>query len=525
MKGQISLNRNEPSSHWFAPVSIFGIALAFRLAMALQPIHVQLTKMLPDDAFYYFLSAINTLKGLGTSVDGLTPNNGWHPLWMVFNLVVFALPFRNPDVPVHILLVLGALMDSAVTFLIYYVLRRTDGHNLHNEVYFASFGALTYAVNPMPAFQSVNGLETGLAALVIAATWAYSHHLTAHHTARHAVVWGVMFGLCFLARTDTALILIWLGLFVLFCLPAERRWQVMIVGSLSAILVVLPWWIWNTVHFGGPFAQSSAAAVPWAVKTRYLISHPDASVWRLRFESLFSLTYILRGDYFGAAPLVGFLMWPLAIWGMGRLKQGGSVRFSRLWYATVLGGVSLVFVHTLVRFYPRPWYFVITAQSLALGTGIALGFIGSHRLRKGVAALLLCASLISGYATWNIGYYPWQTGQIASAEWIRQETRPDDVIGSMNSGIMGYYGNRTVINLDGVVNPEAFQAIQAGNTFEYMLETQITYLIDCDQAVFVEYGPFMGLDDDEGTLQEIAVLTDPYPGLGSWRVYRLVPSR
>ncbi len=78
---------------------IFACAALPRLLIVAQPIPTQLDKTLPDDAYYYFLTARNAAEGRGASVDGINPSNGWHPLWMLANVPIFAPTYADSGHP------------------------------------------------------------------------------------------------------------------------------------------------------------------------------------------------------------------------------------------------------------------------------------------------------------------------------------------------------------------------------------------------------------------------------------------
>ena len=44
-----------------------------------------------DDAFYYFKTASNIANGLGPTFDGENLTNGYHPLWMGVNVLIYYL--------------------------------------------------------------------------------------------------------------------------------------------------------------------------------------------------------------------------------------------------------------------------------------------------------------------------------------------------------------------------------------------------------------------------------------------------
>jgi hypothetical protein len=67
------------------------------------------------------------------------------------------------------------------------------------------------------------------------------------------------------------------------------------------------------------------------------------------------------------------------------------------------------------------------------------------------------------------------------ARWIEANTAPDERLASWNAGQLGYFTNRTVINLDGLVNDrEYFEKVfkpQRG-LMEYLREKKVRYVID-----------------------------------------------
>jgi hypothetical protein len=45
--------------------------------------------MTVDDTYYYFKTALNVSRGLGSSFDGINPTDGYHPLWLAILAVLF----------------------------------------------------------------------------------------------------------------------------------------------------------------------------------------------------------------------------------------------------------------------------------------------------------------------------------------------------------------------------------------------------------------------------------------------------
>ncbi|PJF26651.1 MAG: hypothetical protein CUN53_07040, partial [Phototrophicales bacterium] len=483
---------------------IFFAALLPRMWIVAQPIPYQLDRALPDDAYYYFLTAKNIVRSGSASVDGLHPSNGWHPLWMAVNIAVYSVKYADPDAPVRLMIGLGALCDSLAAVVLFTLIRRRLGDAP------AVIAGVFYALNTMPMLQAVNGLETGLAALcVVTAAWLTLRIVEAERVSfLLAAGWGASFGLAFLARTDTALILVPLGLYAAWHL--RRQLISIIIGGTTALVVIAPWLIINFLVFGSVLEQTSAGAVPWAARARFDAANPSASHLAHGISVLLGAPYWLRGDYLGAPPLIGFLLWIPGLIGIViGLRQPERRSLAGIGLMLVLGGIALLLVHTVIRWYPRPWYFVVMASALGIGLALFWSIVRLSAVRLAVVAIGSLGMAVGGLYAIQIGYYPWQSGhQYIAALWARDHTPPDALLASMNSGIIGYYSGRPTVNMDGVVNPAAFTAIQQRRMLNFMSELGVLYLIDSDNAVENEYAPFMGDDYPDG-LAPIAVISEP----------------
>src|SRR6185436_3599688 len=115
-----------------------------------------------DDAYYYFKVAQNISEGHGSTFDGINPTNGYHPLWMLVCIPIFALARFDLILPLRVLLlVLGGL--SAATAVLFY--------RLIGRVFAPAIGALA------ALYWSFNydilgrvyqqGLETGIAVFFV----------------------------------------------------------------------------------------------------------------------------------------------------------------------------------------------------------------------------------------------------------------------------------------------------------------------------------------------------------------------
>jgi len=126
--------------------------------------------------------------------------------------------------------------------------------------------------------------------------------------------------------------------------------------------------------------------------------------------------------------------------------------------------------------------------------------------------------IVSGQLYWNVGYYPWQREMLEASRWVSQNLTKDKKIASFNAGILSFYNSPNVINVDGVVNHQAYEAIQSQTLLSYMQTNGADYVIDADAVVSDLYARFMG-NGYPDSLQEVASFGELNAELGELRLY------
>src|SRR5512134_3659714 len=115
-----------------------------------------------DDAYYYFKVAQNISEGHGSTFDGVNVTNGYHPLWMLICVPIFALARFDLILPLRILLLVMSGLSVATGILLYRLLGRIFAPAI------GAIAALFWVFNQdvlVTLYQ--NGLESGIAALFI----------------------------------------------------------------------------------------------------------------------------------------------------------------------------------------------------------------------------------------------------------------------------------------------------------------------------------------------------------------------
>lgn len=118
-----------------------------------------------DDTFYYLVIGQNIAAAAGSTFDGLSTTNGYHPLWQLFCALLFlGFPAGSDGAVLALFAVQGFLVLVAV-WLLHSALRRFDA--------MASAVTLTlFLATPLVIGVLCNGMESALAFMLTAAVIA-----------------------------------------------------------------------------------------------------------------------------------------------------------------------------------------------------------------------------------------------------------------------------------------------------------------------------------------------------------------
>lgn len=522
--GERILGEFRSSRGRWALIGVVVLGAILRFAVCWQPVQILLMKNLPDDAYYYFVLAHNAVRLDSVSMDGVNVTNGFHPLWWLMVMPIFGWE-KLADLQVTLALTLASVLDLATIWI--------TGQLAASLTRRESLGVLAaglYAANPIVILQVTNGLETSAGMLALAVfLLVMKRWLTRAPTLRFSILAGFCGGLLFLARSDSVLFLGLVYLTVLWYWRKDPKKRMLpFAAGIITTATVLPWFIWGQLAVGS-WMQESGVAVPYASRVRLALEQ-GTGVGVFLKESASQLLYPpmwIRGDYSGLPFIVGSILWTATAAGLvWRWRPDGPEKATEnnLLLPLLGSGVLLVLVHAGLRWYPRTWYFIPVSLAFAIAFVVAFKtyLVRSPRTLFLVSVAFAVYFTVSGFIFWQIGYYPWQSEMVNASEWMGENIPADAKVASFNSGIYTYYNDFTVLNLDGVVNHQAYEAVKSRSMFAYLQQSGVDYLVDYDSAIRREYAPFMGAGFPEG-LEEAAVLGGSPDGeLGLLRIYRVI---
>lgn len=481
--------------------AIITIGFLIKLSLIFAPTDFLVGNLIPDDSFYYFKTAQHIVDGNGSTFDGVNPANGYHPLWMVLITPLFSIfgtEVGNFDA-IRASLVLSVLLDVGTILLLLAIIRRFTKDFLIqvSAVFF-------WVLNPFIVYEVLSGLETSLSLFLILSSLYILLNLREKNT-NHYIALGVAGGLMMLARLDNLFYFLAI-LIYLFFNSTEKYKRIFQVG-MSATVVVLPWLAWNVTQFGGILTSSSAAFTMY--QHGLIVQDHGPSI----LQKIKASIYMAEHGFQTVLRQTGAPVLMLLLSGFGLASVVGKAKDARQIMRDILKSKELYFfgawillfiLHTVIRVGYRTWYFVSFNIFLVLFLSFAFakifdGFESNFKWKKILALSVIGVFFVcSSYVSWSQNLENRERAQLemkAMAEWGNDNLPAGTIIGSFNSGVQGYFSNHRVVNLDGLINQNAYEAMRERNLWSYLESQGIEYVSDFDIYMTYRYKQYLGVDD------------------------------
>lgn len=445
-----------------------ALLAALGVYIVLAPMRLLVMTIVFDDAFYYFKIAENIVLGHGSTFDGITITNGYHPLWM---LVLTAIRAVVPG---------GEFFARAAVFIsaLFGVLAFRSFRSLLREEYGAANGIRTLAgIGFLIAFIfSVYGLETWLM------TYLFVQLLRLHRRNEETLfaypldvtMEGVCMALLMLARLDTAIYCVALVVAASPFLRRQlRRGRLDGAWKSAAALAGPP-----LVLAGGYLVSLLLSTGDWRT-----VSHTAKTIAEIPYAMQASprgfahLRIVLENRVFAfmcALPIVSMciVLWTRRARGhtavalaAGCLVHLTAILFAMNWGEQIWYFFPFLIVVLFIA--PRMWHAIPRPEAIP------------PRYR-GLAIVFVSLVLLSGLGA-KMRFDENDYGHMIMFDLAHQipVITPDSAsIGAPYSGMIGYFGERRVFALDGLVTDHAYlAAVRSGRIAKYLRERRITYFL------------------------------------------------
>lgn len=476
-------------------VVIALVAFAYGAWFRSHSLYQQFDTGVPDDAAYYLKPALNVATGFGSSFDGTNPTNGYQPLWFLTLVAFFKLlPLDSmtlTGVWYAALLLQAGIVALATAVLTRFLSRLTQHLGLS---IFLSFLPLLLIPGRI-----LNLLETPLQFLLLSWILLQLFNLLerpAYEDFRERLlILGISAGLLFLARTDGIFmygaLLIPLG--VKFWRDLRRiTWFI-----LPAAGIVLLYFVVNYATFGTIMPVSGTIKM----NTTHELWQASTSVWQFIGSKL---AFIFGpGDF--ASPYLKVLiqLWAFLVpASIAIIYLRKRILSNRQLIIASLGvfllakylGYTVIYHGSRTSAY---WYWVIDVIIWLIISAAVLRWLlekkwGLRYSAHGHRSLIVLAALtILGCFTGGVYLRSMQPEKpirdtsvlLDLASFVnRSSFFAGKRLGAYNSGILGYFSNRPLTNLDGLINSvEYARLIKEGRRDEWIRQN-IDVLVEYHSA-------------------------------------------
>jgi hypothetical protein len=467
-----------------------------------------------DDSYITLTYAHNVATYMTFAFDPELPTSGLgatSPLH-VFLLasVIFILDALSFSDEIAIALALGIAAHVGLAWSTYWL-----GLIVFVDRWIALLGAVLTSITGYLIYDSLNGLETTLFLILNVVALA---HLLRDTQGKRPLVTGLLLTLVIIARPEGVFLLIAVMLFEGWRRRVSQAplWPYMGLLLLPAVLGGLIYGIYSWAYIGTPLPGTGLAKLLYF--REYLLPFST----KLLFASY--------GLYAFHKPIFLFLLLTfIAIVTMGRPRSRLViliVMYLVIFYLVYL----MLFPGGLTFYWSRYQHFVLPFMMLYAATGILFLArrifrlaVVSRLLVLGVCALLLISAVVSHYSYMRARFqedlqYTSNTG-LALASWVRANTPPGAVIATHDIGVLGYYSERRVFDLVGLVNREVLRHHLDKSVKSYLLERQVDYLVifPLHDELFLDIRP----DEDPATFEFIGEF-GPIRGGHTFAVYKII---
>ena len=507
----------------------FVLDLGLRLAVAARPLDRIDGLTVPDDAYLSLSLARAIARGDGPRY-GFGYTNGFQPLYVFLTAPVFSLLPRETERPVHLALYFLALCDALALGVLLRLAWSWSGSRPTVVLL-----AAAWISSPYVAATAANGLETMLATLLLVASLAaYAMFVAprpASVTGGRALGLGVLLGVAVLARVDSTLLALAIGLDWLARAACQGRRAVggaIASGSVAAgaaLAANLPWLLYSYRYTGALFPVSGRAV-------RFLSL--DLVSGQPTFENFYRpmLLGALRqvgsrgGVFLVAAALLAVVL-------LLRTRKRAMEALGPV--AGVLGPAAL-YVALMILAYAffifTPWYYDRYLFPLSVFCLVACAAVFDRALAvvPPAAGRALAVVLVAAVLAANLG-----DGEMASlfrsdvrhdlgyrelGLWARDNLPRGAIVGAPQSGALGYFAeNLVVVNLDGVVNAACLEALEQNRVLAYARSVGVEYVLGWHMNVsfLVRHSS----DFQPGDLEKVRKIEELQSWGRDWMVYRL----
>jgi hypothetical protein len=361
--------------------------------------------------------------------------------------------------------------------------------------------ALFITCNPGFILFAWNGLETSLFLLIFN---LYLNLLVKNDgkKGKNFFFLGILAGLLFLARTDSFFLIALSMLYFYYTAGIELSKKFkgiwILIWGIISIIVAIPWLIFNYLKYGNVIQDSASSLTVLSLNELFYGYEADYLTYlQLVFLDIGRVIKFQIPDNLGYPFLILIFLALYGIYASMTIKVKNRKYFFLVFLIFFVYSVLLHSIRISIRDYyfaPFFFFFIFLLSSFLVDIFSVLKNRCPYIKKIFVLVLILCI-IIPIYSIYPTLLQGKERGQMAYdtlnnnlVPLLQKENFP--VVGMTDSGSFGWFYNGTVVNLDGLVNHDAYNHIKSRDMISFLREYQIRYFILVHPAWMKEW--YMG---------------------------------
>lgn len=490
MKQLIRLIRVIKSNIIFC-ISVTG-ALIFHLVLAWQSLNnleglSYFDGPLTDDSYIFFSISRDLVDWFSGCLPSFQLTSGIQPLIALLYTPFFHFFWDQMELPIHLALSLNAFLGFFANIFLYYLLRKIVNRSI------ATFLVSVWIWSPYVMNQTINGMETTLALLLLLITLNYYWRIVQASSYKRSywIFLGLLIGIGFWARVDLVMVGVAIVLDqALLAIKGDQhsrllRLRNITLCSLTALAIASPWIVFTFISTGN-LMPISGRAVHQMTSINFNYFYPNHPGF------LYMMFVHVKRIFLICQPLVALfkhISWQLFISSLSLLGFILAVRDRQL--CTLYRPIWIfqaIILASYIIFIGGWWYvhrYLYSVFTLMLFLHAAtLRYLESRfKLKSWVLVIIFFFLFIPYTLSYTFQYHSlWSKNcpsrYLSGALFAKAHIPPKAKVGAFQSGCLSYWLDNQIINLDGVINEEAYLHLKNKTMDIYLEERQIDYLVD-----------------------------------------------
>ncbi len=397
--------------------------------------HSSPSQYISDDSIFYLIIAQNIVDSSFSSFNGYIETNGYHPLWMVFNIISIKISsFLNMEP----LIIIGLIYQLFLAGSIYLIFKIENILKIYSAPITSIILIFLFVSNG-----ALHNMESSLALFFVLYTLYYIL-VNNNPQTKNFFNFGVLLGLIILSRLD----LIFFGLIIAFYILVKYRKNFILSPKQflyfvsGGLIMVVPYFIYNELTFGGitPISGALKSTFP-----NIEFSLRNISPYGL-ISSFFALIAVIIAIT-TKSKKIKFLFMTLALSSIIHAIYLVMFQYAMTWYyITGFLIMALVIGYVIRKINIKPIsYFLLLL--LVLST-VATSYI------KGISDYTLSNHLLRG-KTLNFSH---ESQMKRFSEILKEKLPINASIFTWDvPGFLAYYGKFKVFSADGLITNKVYQ--------------------------------------------------------------------